>query len=181
MSRRAQWAGIGRGIARCAIGRADGLDAFAATTAGFTGSLAPLLALPLVGALLRLTRGQPVVALADLLGSVCVLLAPPVISELLARAQGRQASWLRYAVAYNWCQWVLPPLGLLLLLVFGVAGLSPAVGVRAAVLALMGYWIWLHWFLVRRGLGLPPWRAALTVLAINGGTGLLLALPMLFG
>ena len=49
-------------------------------------------------------------AIADLLATVAVLLAPPVLSFEFARLWGRQDHWLRFATAFNWCQWLLPVL-----------------------------------------------------------------------
>ena len=93
-----------------ARGRAEGIDQFAGTSQGFLASLAPLIAFPLVGTFLLLLDGDGAPAITDLLATLAVLLAPPVLSFELARLWGRQARWLRFATAFNWCQWLLPML-----------------------------------------------------------------------
>jgi hypothetical protein len=171
-----------RGIVRVARGRADGIDQFAGTSQGFLASLAPLIAFPLVGTFLLLLDGGGEPAITDLLATIAVLVAPPVLSFELARLWGRQANWLRFATAFNWCQWLLPLLAAVLLVALGTllrAGLSEHVATVALVLGLGGYALWLHWFLARHGLALSGFRAALLVLAINFGTALLVLAPRL--
>jgi hypothetical protein len=171
-----------RGIFRIARGRADGLDQFAGTQQGFLTSLAPLIAFPLVGTVLMLLNGGGAPAITDLLATVAVLLAPPVLSYELARLWGRQAYWLRFATAFNWCQWLLPMLASVLLMGLGLllrTGLSEQTATGALVLALGGYALWLHWFLARHGLALSPFRAAILVVVVNLGTALLVLAPRL--
>lgn len=171
-----------RGIVRVARGRADGIDQFAGTGQGFLASLAPLLAFPLVGTFLLLLNGGGLPAIADLFATIAVLLAPPVLSFELARLWGRQARWLRFATAFNWCQWLLPALASVLLMVLSIlllAGLSERAATVMLVLGLAGYGLWLHWFLARHGLALSPFRAALLVLGVNLGTALLVLVPRL--
>jgi len=171
-----------RGIVRIARGRADGLDQFAGTQQGFLTSLAPLIAFPLVGTVLMLLNGGGAPAITDLLATVAVLLAPPVLSYELARLWGRQAYWLRFATAFNWCQWLLPMLASVLLMGLGLllrTGLSEQTATGALVLALGGYALWLHWFLARHGLALSPFRAAILVVVVNLGTALLVLAPRL--
>jgi len=43
----------------------------------------------------------------------------------------------------------------------------------------VGYALWLHWFLARHGLALSRLRAALLVAGVNLGTGMLVMLPRL--
>jgi hypothetical protein len=171
-----------RGIARVACGRPDGIDQFAGTTRAFLASLAPLLAFPLVGTALLLLNGAGASAVADLLATVTVLLAPPVLSFELARLWGRQAQWLRFATAFNWCQWLLPVLASVLLTILG-AGLRAGLPERAAtamlVIGLAGYGLWLHWFLARHGLALSRPRAAMLVLGVNFGAAVLVLVPRL--
>jgi hypothetical protein len=171
-----------RGIFRIARGRADGLDQFAGTQQGFLTSLAPLIAFPLVGTVLMLLNGGGAPAITDLLATVAVLLAPPVLSYEMARLWGRQARWLRFATAFNWCQWLLPMLASVLLMGLGLllrTGLSEQTATGALVLALGGYALWLHWFLARHGLALSPFRAAILVVVVNLGTALLVLAPRL--
>lgn len=171
-----------RGIIRVARGRADGIGLFAGTQQGFLASLAPLIAFPLVGSFLMVLNGGGAPAITDLLATIAVLLAPPVISFELARLWGQQARWLRFATAFNWCQWLLPMLASVLLMALGLllrTGLSEHTLTGALVLGLGGYALWLHWFLARHGLALSRFRAALLVVAVNFGTALLVLAPRL--
>ena len=92
----------------------------------------------------------------DLLATLCALLAPPVLSYSLARYWGREALWLRFATAFNWCQWAIPAIACLccwrcsLLIALGVP--NDAAG-HLWILGLAGYGLWLHWFLARHGAG----------------------------
>ncbi|HEX3405465.1 MAG TPA: hypothetical protein VHT74_34585, partial [Acetobacteraceae bacterium] len=99
------------GIMRLARGRADGMLQFGTTREAFLSSLAPLIAFPLVGGVLMLLGGGGFTALSDLFATLCALVAPPVLSFEVARLWGRQAAWLRFATAFNWCQWAIPVLG----------------------------------------------------------------------
>jgi hypothetical protein len=161
------------GIFRVATGRPDGLAQFGDTPEAYLGSLAPLVAFPLVGTLLMLTRGGGLAALSDLLATVCALLAPAVVSYQLARRWDRAASWTRFAVAFNWCQWVIPILAVGLVVLAGmllVLGVPSDAGMGLVVASLAGYGLWLHWFLARHGLGLGAGRAVLLVVVINLAT-----------
>lgn len=168
------------GIVRLARGRADGLRQFGATREAFLASLAPLIAFPLVGGALMVLGGGGLDAVSDLLATLCALLAPPVLSFEVARLWGREAAWLRFATAFNWCQWVIPVIGSLLLLVLGIlAGLGlPREWARAGVLlGIIAYGLWLHWFVARHGLGLSGVRAAVMVLGVNFTTVVLVLGP----
>jgi len=161
-------------VLRVARGRKDGIPLFGNSVQAFLTSLAPLIAFPLVGALLMLVRGaggaRP---LADLLATACALLAPPVLSYQFARVWQREAAWPRFATAFNWCQWALPVVAMLILLLTGfatAAGMSNRAAGIMLVLGLAGYGLWLHWFLARHALSLSAARAALLVLGVNVGT-----------
>lgn len=168
------------GVFRLARGRADGIREFSASRDGFLASLAPLVAFPLVGAGLMLLQGAGLAALTELLATLCALLAPPVLSFELARLWRRQQQWLRFATAFNWCQWVIPVVGGLLL--FPTAFLAamglPRQSARAMVLlGLLAYALWLHWFISRHGLGLSRLRALVMVLGVNVATVLIVVGP----
>jgi len=164
------------GIALVARGRRDGFQQFGNTPEAFLASLAPLIAFPLVNAGLLLLDGQGWGAAEGFLQALCAVLAPPVLSQALAQAWGRDAAWLRYATAFNWCQWAVPAMAAALLLVLGVlldAGLPQDIAEIAFLASLAAYAFWLHWFVTRHGLGLGRWRAALLVVLVNAGTALL--------
>jgi hypothetical protein len=168
------------GVVRLATGRADGLAQFGNTTQAFLTSLAPLIAFPLVGTALLIANGGGLPALSDLLATLCALLAPPVLSWWLARLWRREALWLRFATAFNWCQWAIPVMASILLVVLGVlmaVGLPNRVAGLVAVLGLVSYGLWLHWFLARSGLGLSVSRAVLFVLFVNLATAALVVGP----
>ena len=170
------------GILRLARGRADGFERFTSSTQGFLGSLAPLLAFPIVGSLLMLAGGAGSAAIGDLLATVCAVLAPAVLSHALARLWGREAAWLRFITAFNWCQWVIPLAAMLVLVSVGIAihlGLPTNAGAILAMVLLGGYGMWLHYFLVRHGLGVSPSRSAILVIVVNFGTVLLVIVPRL--
>jgi hypothetical protein len=118
--------------------------------------------------------------MADLLGTLCALLAPPVLSHEVARIWRREPQWLRFATAFNWCQWVIPIFGSLLVLGFGLltlAGLPPQAARSGVLLGLVAYGLWLHCFLARHGLNLSWPRAGLMVVGVNLVTVLLVAGP----
>lgn len=162
-----------RGMLRVARGRVDGLELFGATPQAFLASLAPLVAFPLVGAALMLTDQGAVRAATTLLFTVVAQLAPPVLSHAVARAWGREAYWLRYATAFNWCQWALPlaAMALLIVLQLGLyAGLPEEVADVVLLGGLAAYALWLNWLLARYGLALSRWRAAGMVVVTTVGT-----------
>ncbi len=181
---RARPGNILRGVTLLARGKAEGLSQFASSPQALLSSLAPLIAFPLVGFLLTVI-GRPGAAasgLADLLGALCAALAPPVLSYEFARHWHREAGWLRYATALDWCQWVVPLLAALLLTVIYpiVASALPARGALGIVaLGIVAYALWLHWFIARHGLMLSGRQAALLVFLVNLGTGLLAIGPRL--
>jgi hypothetical protein len=155
------------GVARLARFNAGGLAAFDATPAGLLNAFAPWLAFTLVAFAFMLLAGSPAEALGDLLGTLVALLTPAVLSEALARLWGREAAWLRYAVAFVWCQWIMPPALLatvVLSAVLAAAGVPDGTAERIGGFAL---------------LALSRWRTIATVAIVNIGTGALVFGPML--
>ena len=97
-----------------------------------------------------------------------------------ARWWKRTDQWLRFATALNWCQWAIPVLASVLLIVAypmlaGAMSAQFAGGVVIAVLAC--YALWLHWFLARHALMISAIRAVLLVVVVNLGTLLLVLGP----
>ena len=109
------------GILRIARGRADGIDCFGSSAQAFLSSLAPLIAFPLVGAVLAMFTEGPRRALTGLAMTLCALLTPAVVSYELARFWQRTDAWLRFATAFNWCEWILPVLACLIMVPLSVA------------------------------------------------------------
>jgi hypothetical protein len=158
------------------------LSQFGDTSPAFLASLAPLIAFPLVGAGLMVAQGGGLPAVTALLSTFCALLAPPVLSYELARLWRREEQWLRFATAFNWCQWAIPVLAAVLLtLVYPV--LANAASTQTAgivvIAAIACYALWLHWFLARHGLVISRLRAALLVVLVNLGTVVLVLGPRL--
>ncbi len=170
------------GMVRLARGRVDGLQQFGDTPQAFLASLAPPLAFAIVGALLLLVSEGLGRALATLLVAIVLQLTPPVLSHALARFWGREAQWLRYATAFNWCQWALP-LAMMAMLIALQAALQVGLPEDAAdatfTVGLAAYGLWLNWLLARHGLNLSAGRAAALVALTNLGTVLLALGPRL--
>ena len=161
------------GILRIARGRPDGIGCFGSSPQGFLSSLAPLVAFPLVGAVLGMFTEGPRLALTGLAMTLCALLTPAVVSYELAKLWKRTDSWLRFVTAFNWCEWILPLLACAIIVPLSVA-VSMGMGEDAASLVLLGclgaYGLWLHWFLARNALNLSRFRAVVLVFLINLGT-----------
>ena len=127
-----------------------------------------------------LIGGEGDSAISDLLATICAVLAPAVLSHALARWWSREAPWLRFITAFNWCQWIIPIAAILVLLFVTIAirlGLSTNAGALLAMALLGGYGLWLHFFLARRGLDVSRIRAMLLVIVVNFGTVLLVIVP----
>jgi hypothetical protein len=168
------------GILRIARGRADGVACFGSTVHGFLSSLAPLLAFPLVGAVLGAFSDGPRRALTGLAMTLCALLTPAVVSYELSRVWQRADAWLRFATAFNWCEWILPILACLIMVPLSVGislGLSEEAAGKVLLGCLGGYGLWLHWFLARAALGLSRLRAVALVFLVNLGTLLVVMGP----
>lgn len=169
-----------RGIVLLARFRPDGLDHFDGGVQHVLSSLAPLLAFPLLFLFLVMLSGGTASGLAELLSVIDALLMQIVLSEALARFWGREAEWGRYAVAFNWCQWAVPLVGLLLLVavpILVVAGLPQVMAAPLALLALAGYALALQWFVARHALRISALRAAVLVLGVNVGTAAVVIVP----
>ncbi len=169
-----------RGMLLIARGRPEGLNCFRDTPRAYVFSLATGIGI-LFGAVIQgIAEGSVSKALSEIPGTLCVLLAPSVLSFELARLWGREAFWYRYIVAFNWCQWLLPMIGFLMIVALTMARLGGVAGQGALRLLLVGlavYAMWLNWFLARHGLALTVGRAALLVIAVNVGTLALVFIP----
>jgi hypothetical protein len=172
------------GIVRLALLRADGIGQFGDTRQSFLNSLAPLVAFPLVAALIGVVSGVGAGALTALLVVLVAILAPPVISHVLARVWGREPEWLRYATAFNWLRLAMMAafvLSLPAMAVMVAAGLGEEGAMTTGLLGVALYNLLLDWFLARVGLRLDGWRAALLVLTVQAGVAVLLFAPALVG
>ncbi len=171
------------GILLLARFNAEGFRLFAATPLGFMNSLAPMLGISVVTGLRPLLAGNWRALAVHVLTSAIALLGPPVLSHVLARAWRREALWMGYVVAFNWCQAVVTLVTVALILVLAVGGgvsrAGDGAGLLAAVAAVLVYWIVLCWFMAWRGLGVSKLKAVLAVIVINMGTGALVMGPPL--
>lgn len=167
-----------RGLVLLARFDAAGFRHLGGSAQDVLASLAPLVAFPLVFALLALLGGGDAHDLSALCAAIALLLLPLVTSEALARRWGHAAAWGRFAVAFNWTQWIttLAAVG-----VFSVAGVLAAAGLPrrplafVAALLVLVYQLGLHWFLARRGLAFTRGQAALLLLATDLMAGAMLA------
>ena len=170
------------GAARLALGRGQGIAFFGDTAQAFLSSLAPLIAFPLVGAAVLLLSGDAVSALTALALTVVAQLAPAVLSHVLAVRWGREAQWLRYATAFNWCQWAIPVAAFVFLVLTQAAtggGMAEDDAGKLLIACLAAYGLWLHWIVARHGLDLSRGRAVLLVILVNIGTVALIMIPRL--
>ena len=168
------------GVASLARFDAKGLAAIPGNRDAFLASIAPLVAFTLVGAGLMLVDNGGLPAIEELAVTLCALLTPAVLSHLFAQIWRREENWLRYATAFNWCQWAIPVVACALLLVLGLciaAGLPNQIAGAVVVGGLILYALALHWFLARHGLRLSVLRAVLVVVGTNLGTALVVLLP----
>ena len=171
---------IHKGVFLVATGQPAGLEYFSGAPPRFLASLASLAIWPLVGVVALVTGSGGPEMLSDVLASVCAVLAPPVLSYEFASRWGRADHWARYATAFNWSQWALPVVGVVLITLLGIldkAGMPSRASLTLLVLGFSAYGLWLHWFLACHGLALSRFRAALLVVAINLVTVLLVLLP----
>ncbi len=92
--------------------------------------------------------------------------------------------WLRAATALNWSFWALLPV-LLVGAFLGAILAQMGLPMRTAELATMGvmgaYLLWYRWFILRAGLGLNGWRAALIVLVSGTLIALFTVVPVALG
>ncbi|MGX9965838.1 hypothetical protein ACVFYP_21110 [Roseomonas sp. F4] len=148
-----------------ARGQAAGLALMEITPAGARRSFAAaLICLPAFLAMRAFAWGSMAEPMplarplaAELIGYVYgwvlfVLVSLPVIA-----GWGRAALWPRFVVAWNWISVVqyLAQVALALLLTLG---LPPVIG-QGLTLAVVGYSLWLEWFMARAALGISGGRA----------------------
>ena len=171
-----------RGIFLLATWRGEGIANFADTRQAFLNSLAPLLALPLVGFLLLAAQGQFVAAFSNLLLAVVVLLGPLLASQAIARWWRRDGGWYRFATALNWCQWGITAVAMLMLFMVGLAintGLSQRGGTLLLALGCIVYAVSVQSLIARAGLGMSAARAIGFVLLFNTSAAMLILVPAL--
>lgn len=172
------------GIVKLAFGNAKGMDEFSSTTEAFTASLAPLIAFPLVGAVITGLAGSWRLATLEFLARICTVLVLPLLTYEFSRLFNRQSQWIRTATALNWCFWLAMPAVLLAAIIGStVAQMGlPIERVAGVVLGIAGlYLLWNRWFILKSGLQINGWKAAIIVLASLILIALLSILPLFIG
>lgn len=161
---------IVRGLFRLARGDVGGMREFGNTTEAFSASIAPLLAFPLVSAVLFGLTGHWLLAVVMLLSRVCGVLLQPVITELAARYLASRATWLITSTALNWSIWLLIPLTLIGGLVssglvsLGIDGRYAVIG---SLVGSFVYLLWIQCLIMRTGLRLTWLFAVPIVIGMN--------------
>ncbi len=171
-----------RGLWLLVRGKAAGIKEFGNTPDAVAASLAPLIAFPLVGAAALALHGQALDGALDFVSRLCAVLALPLVTYEMARLTGRGAEWMRTVAALNWSFWALLPL-LIIAAAIGAgaveAGMAEPRAEHLALGLLVGYLLWFQWFIIRAGLRLGVFAAALLVLLNTGAIALLSAAPLL--
>ena len=174
---------IVRGVFRLAYGDAKGIKDFPNTEGGFSASLAPLIAFPLVTGGLIASSGHYRLAAMIFLSRVCTVLIPPLVVEAGARMTGRLATWLLTATALNWSFWLVLPLMLVARIVAELlveAGAPLDAALDGVVVALAVYGLWFQSFAIRAGLQMKWWQALLVALAMDIAVGIISVLTFHF-
>ncbi len=169
---------IFQGVVGIARGDASAFRHFGRTERSFLISLVPIAAFVVIGSQTSILSGQVARALLELLASTCALLVPPVVSHWFAQRWNRADRWLRFATAFNWCQFALM---VCVLIAITVGSLFGGRGVGVALAFCLGiYALWLHWFLVKQGLVVSSGRAIGVVVCVHVATTLAILIPRAF-
>ncbi len=152
-----------KGLLQLAIFQPRGLSEFGSDADAFLTSLAPFVALILVGAGITALAGEPREGALLLLRELCLLLMPPVVADLFCRFWKRSALWARYATVLNWSLWLQMMLLTFLysVLVAARAGAIPDLLALAITFTAPLYLIAFHWFVARVSLSISHGRVAL--------------------
>ncbi len=170
------------GLLLIGTGRPAGFAQFGGSAEAYLASLAPWLGLLIVLSGVLAWSGHPRPAVAFFLLAVCNLLAPVIIADVFCRLWDRRRQWALYANVLNCAQWLMLA-AILLLLPFASAsvlfGLSQDDAAHLLLGALAVYTLWFHWFAARHALQVSAGRAAMVMLCVVFGTGLILQVPLL--
>lgn len=169
-----------KGVILLAQGKARGMAEFGGSTDAFLASLAPLIAFPLVLAVVAGLQGQPEAACISFLSLVTVSLAIAVVTQGFAAWTGREALWVRTATALNWSFWFVFPLMLAADTIRSLlvsAGMPQLVAFDVLMLGLCLYLFWYNWFIIRAGLQVKALAALGIAVVMNVAVFLLLVGP----
>ncbi|OZB41526.1 MAG: hypothetical protein B7X48_00485 [Acidiphilium sp. 34-60-192] len=140
-----------RGFHLLLQGNPGGIEQFGDSTAAFGASLAPLTAFALCTALIFTAQDE--IAQGLLLGLLlmsCILVSPVVI-EGVARKLQREAYWLVTSTALN----------------LALVGLPPPIAAASAVGMIVGFLLYVQWFILKAGLRIAGISAALVLLMMQ--------------
>jgi hypothetical protein len=152
-----------RGAARLARGDADGLRLMETTPEGAARSFwVAAVCLPLFLALRLLDEDQAATSThamtAEIIGYAVSWVVFPLFARHLAGSIGRADAWPRYIAAWNWSNAIQYAL-MLALTIPAMLGVPTTISV-AISLAVLGYSLWLNWFVARTALGIEGRNAA---------------------
>ncbi len=173
---------IPRGLLRLALGQKSGIAEFGNTLDSLTASLAPLIAFPLVGAAVAILAGEWELAIIGFLARLCAVLAVQLLIHQFARLWDREALWLRAATALNWSFWLVIPAVIFAAIIAAIAAAAGLDLIHAKAVGLgliLGYMLWLLWFVPRAGLDLSIPRATMLVVVLTLVIFILTASPRL--
>ncbi len=159
-----------RGFHLLLQGNPGGIEQFGDSTAAFGASLAPLMAFALCTALIFTAQDE--IAQGLLLGlllMICILVSPVVI-EGVARKLQRESYWLVTSTALNWSVWLVVPLFLAATLteaLLALVGLPPPIAAASAVGMIVGFLLYVQWFILKAGLRIAGISAALVLLMMQ--------------
>jgi len=175
---------IVRGLWRLAKCERAGIAEFGSDLNHFYASLAPLIGIPLAGAMVTALHGAWQQAVVGFLARLVVVLLLPVAVYEFARLFGREKFWLRTATALNWSFWVLFP-ALLVAAFFGAILAQCGLGITVAELLTLGivglYLLWYRLFALAAGLSVDFWKAGVILLVSSVAVLIATALPVLMG
>lgn len=175
---------IVRGLWRLAKCDRAGISEFGKDLDHFYASLAPLIGIPLAGALITAISGAWQQALLGFVSRLVAVLLMPVVVYEFARMFNREDHWLRTASVLNWSVWLLFPLAIVAAF-FGAllktCGLSMVQAEMGALAAIGLYMLWYQLFVLVAGLGIGYWRAASIVLVSALALAIVTSLPLVLG
>lgn len=173
-----------RGLWRLAKGERAGINDFGTSLEHFYASLAPLIGIPLAGALVVAMQGDWQTALLGFLSRLVAVLLLPVAVYEFARLFKRESLWMRTATALNWSFLMLFPAFAVAVFIGAVLvqfGLAMTAG-ELVTIALIGlYLLWYRLFALAAGLGLKYWQAGVILLVSSLALGLVMLAPAVLG
>ena len=175
---------IMRGLWRLARCERGGITEFGGELDHFYASLAPLIGIPLAGALVMALHGQWQQAVVGFLARLVAALVLPLAVFEFARLFNREKHWLRTATALNWSFWVLFPALLVAAFIGAILAQCgvPMTWAELITLGLVGlYLLWYRLFALAAGLGVKYWQAGLILIVSSAAMAAVTILPYIFG